>query len=99
MNDLRTNDAISQAITDGQTANQTMSRDYVHPTAPSSVAESTSNDNQKESLGDAHTLRDHVELAMRNYFSHLDGQPASDIYEMVLNEVEAPLLETVLQYT
>ncbi len=45
------------------------------------------------------TIRCCVENALRNYFSHLDGHPASDIYQMVLVEVEAPLLEVVLEYT
>ena len=36
---------------------------------------------------------------MRNYFAHLDGERASDVYEMVLAEVETPLLEVVLEYT
>ena len=36
---------------------------------------------------------------MRNYFKHLDGHDANDIYQMVLAEVEVPLLEVVLEYT
>ena len=45
------------------------------------------------------TIRDCVERAMRNYFSQLDGHDVNDVYEMVLAEVEAPLLEVVLEYT
>ncbi len=45
------------------------------------------------------TLRDHVDSALRNYFSNLNGEPVTDVYQMVLSEVEAPLLEVVLQYT
>ncbi|MEE2729691.1 DNA-binding transcriptional regulator Fis [Ketobacter sp.] len=48
---------------------------------------------------DSHTLRDNVHRALRNYFAHLDGQPVTDVYQMVLSEVEAPLLETVMEYT
>lgn len=44
------------------------------------------------------TLRESVALAMQRYFEHLDGQSVSGIYEMVLAEVEAPLLEAVLRY-
>ena len=47
----------------------------------------------------AQTWRDSVEVAMSNYFSHLDGQQVSDVYQMVLSEVEAPLLEAVMKYT
>lgn len=46
----------------------------------------------------AASLRENVELAMANYFKHLDGQPVSDVYQMVLAEVEAPLLEQVMKY-
>jgi len=45
------------------------------------------------------TLRDCVENTMRNYFSNLEGQPVTEVYQMVLSEVEAPLLETVLEFT
>ena len=45
------------------------------------------------------SLRDHVEQAMSAYFSELDGQPASDLYQLVLEQVEAPLLSAVMHYT
>jgi Fis family transcriptional regulator len=45
------------------------------------------------------SLRGCVEQAMENYFQHLDGQPVSDVYDMVMAEVEAPMLEIVLKYT
>ncbi|MCL5041759.1 MAG: DNA-binding transcriptional regulator Fis [Gammaproteobacteria bacterium] len=44
------------------------------------------------------TLRDSVEQALHNYFNHLDGQDVTDVYNMVLSEVEAPLLESVMDY-
>ena len=47
---------------------------------------------------EARTLRDSVERSMHNYFAHLDGQDVTDVYQMVLSEVEAPLLETVMAY-
>ena len=43
-------------------------------------------------------LRENVETAMANYFKHLDGQPVSDVYQMVMSEIEAPLLEQVMKY-
>jgi len=49
-------------------------------------------------LQDAQTLRDCVEIAMNNYFENLDGQAVSDVYEMVLSEIEPPLLESVLRH-
>lgn len=44
------------------------------------------------------TLRYCVEQALQNYFAHLEGAEVTDVYNMVLSEVEAPLLETVMQY-
>ncbi len=44
-------------------------------------------------------LREAVEKAMQNYFSSLDGQPVTGTYQMVMAEVEAPLLESVMRYT
>tara|TARA_R110001592_G_scaffold363352_1_gene684736 strand:- start:2636 stop:2932 length:297 start_codon:yes stop_codon:yes gene_type:complete len=45
------------------------------------------------------SVRQCVEHALHQYFLHLDGQPANDLYQLVLSEVEAPLLEAVLTYT
>lgn len=44
-------------------------------------------------------LRDCVRDALNSYFDHLDGHTANDLYKLVLNEVEAPLFETVMEYT
>ncbi|GAB2728485.1 hypothetical protein GCM10027172_23430 [Halomonas garicola] len=44
-------------------------------------------------------LRDAVEASMRRYFEHLDGGETSDLYAMVMAEVETPLLAAVLEYT
>jgi len=43
-------------------------------------------------------LRDQVRTTMKNYFQHLNGYGASGLYQMVLSEVEPPLLETVMDY-
>lgn len=45
------------------------------------------------------SLRDHVTLAMARYFDELDGQPATELYQLVLEQVESPLLEAVMHYT
>ncbi len=44
------------------------------------------------------TLRGSVEKALHNYFAHLEGAEVTDVYNLVLTEVEAPLLETVMSY-
>lgn len=47
----------------------------------------------------ASTLRDSVETAMNNYFQNLDGQDVNNVYQMVMSEVEAPMLEVVMRHT
>ena len=44
-------------------------------------------------------LRVCVRNALENYFRHLDGHPTSGLHQFVLAEVEAPLLEAVLEHT
>lgn len=44
-------------------------------------------------------LRDCVLTALNNYFTQLDGELPRNVYTMVLNEIEAPLLEVVMQFT
>lgn len=53
----------------------------------------------EQSSSQTMTLRDSVDQALANYFAQLDGAPVKDVYQMVLSEVEAPLLEQVLKYT
>lgn len=36
--------------------------------------------------------------ALHNYFAHLEGASVTDVYNLVLSEVEAPLLESVMNY-
>ena len=44
-------------------------------------------------------LRDCVREAIDEFFAHLDGHPCHGLYAMVLAEVEAPLLESVMRHT
>lgn len=71
-------------------------------TLVSGIAPVTDNVNLKQHLNtpseEGQTLRDSVEKALHNYFAHLDGQDVCDVYNLVLSEVEAPLLETVMNY-
>jgi Fis family transcriptional regulator len=41
-------------------------------------------------------LHDCVRKALEKYLADLDGEPPSGMYQMVLAEVERPLLETVM---
>jgi Fis family transcriptional regulator, factor for inversion stimulation protein len=45
------------------------------------------------------SLRESVRTAVRTYLDQLDGQLGTEVYQMVLSEIEAPLLEEILIYT
>jgi Fis family transcriptional regulator, factor for inversion stimulation protein len=44
-------------------------------------------------------LREAVTTSVRDYLAQLDGQISTDVYQMVLAEIEAPLLEEIMTYT
>ncbi|MEQ6917160.1 DNA-binding transcriptional regulator Fis [Halomonas aquatica] len=48
---------------------------------------------------DERPLREAVEASLARYFDHLDGSSVTDLYAMVMAEVEAPLLASVLEHT
>lgn len=45
------------------------------------------------------TLREYVEFSMESYFEQIGDQKIVDLYELVISEVEAPLMEAVMKYT
>lgn len=45
------------------------------------------------------SFSDNVTKMLDNYFASLSGQAPSNIYNMVLEQVEVPLLEKIMQYT
>ena len=73
-----------------------MSRMEPIPTANEfEQASEAANTNEHE----ASNLRDAVTQSVRAYLAELDGQLSTDVYQMVLAEVEAPLLEEIMAYT
>lgn len=52
-----------------------------------------------DSSADNAILRDCVRSVLTNYINDLDGHTVDDLYQLVLAEVEAPLLETILGHT
>lgn len=44
-------------------------------------------------------LRDAVKKAVHNYLKQLNGQDSTEVYDLVLSELEAPLLEEIMLYT
>ena len=43
-------------------------------------------------------LREYVRSALERYFEHMDGHHVNSVYQMVLSEVEPPMLQTTLDY-
>ncbi|MEX2488884.1 MAG: DNA-binding transcriptional regulator Fis [Pseudomonadales bacterium] len=50
-------------------------------------------------VGGSPTLAESVESAVSGYLEALDDQNVSDLYGLVLSQVEAPLIECVLKFT
>jgi len=44
-------------------------------------------------------LRDNVKAALKNYLAQLNNEDPTELYELVLSEVEHPMLDMVMQYT
>lgn len=64
----------------------------VNPATVANAAEATTE-------ATANPLRVCIKTMMENYFNDMAGHQIGDIYEMVLSEVEHPLLESVMTYT
>ena len=71
----------------------------IHPNEPAPGACAAGAPDFAPAATEARSLRQSVEVAVDAYFAQLDGQMVTDVYDMVLAEVEAPLLEAVLKYT
>jgi len=46
-----------------------------------------------------HCLSNHVTQTLQHYFATLEGEVQSDVYQMVISQVERPMIEFVLQET
>jgi Fis family transcriptional regulator len=45
------------------------------------------------------SLRNCTRHALHHFFKYLDGGTTTDLYDLVIREVEAPLMEAVMAYT
>jgi len=54
--------------------------------------------NQEQANRPQNTLRDSVKATMDAYLKQLDGHSTGQLYQMFLQEVETPLLETIMEY-
>lgn len=71
------------------------SAEPLHPPLSTEVA---ANDDNRDSAP-TQSLRESVTIAVRHYLKDLDGQISADVYQMVLAEIEAPLLQEIMTYT
>jgi Fis family transcriptional regulator len=69
-----------------------------HLHAPIENTLAAANDNDPLAI-EVSNLRDSVTASVRKYLAELDGQLSTDVYQMVLAEVEAPLLAEIMVYT
>ncbi len=65
---------------------------------PSINTAPAANDDDSENAP-GRNLREAVTVAVRHYLNDLDGQISADVYQMVLAEIEAPLLREIMAYT
>lgn len=69
-----------------------------------SAETSTQWDSQQVSSSDAErdepsTLKNEVEKSLKRYFRQIENEQVTDLYQLVLSEVEAPLLQSVMRHT
>ena len=73
--------------------------------AANTIANSTdthpidSSNNEADSQQGPRSLRQSVEQSLTQYFSELDGQKTTALYELFMHQVEAPLFECVMHHT
>lgn len=62
--------------------------------------ETDSGDSEKtdnQIVGTGIRLSEHVSVALEHYFKQINGHPVCGLYEMVIREVEKPLIKSVLE--
>lgn len=55
--------------------------------------------NNDSSVGQSLHLREAINQAINAYYEQLEGEPASNVYDMVISQIEPPLLEATLVHT
>ena len=54
--------------------------------------------NKDQNKEDRKSLKYQVGLSLRRYFKELDGNKPTNVFEMVIKEVEKPMLEEVMKF-
>lgn len=70
------------------------------PERPASAARKKSlNGNATPAEPRGGLLRETVTACVRQYLDEIDGEPTTDFYQLVLSQIEPPLLREVMAYT
>lgn len=74
------------------------------PDPMNSVIQATAFDDSQASISSSNqltsqTLKQNVEQALTAYFEELDGQHTTELYDLFMHQVEAPLFACVMQHT
>lgn len=75
-----------------------------HLTSMNSATQASAFDDNKSNTSSSnqltsHTLKENVEQALTTYFEKLDGQHTTELYDLFMHQVEAPLFACVMQHT
>ena len=66
---------------------------------PENMSDTSPDSDNSQIIQSQQSLRYSVAEAMQRYFHDLDGQNTTGLYELVMNEVEPPLLAAAMHYT
>jgi Fis family transcriptional regulator len=77
----------------GEASTATTAEQTVHPVMnPENIITAEINTTSKP-------LKDCVFSAMKNYYTNVVGSEPSEVYDMLLSQIEPPLLETTMEFT
>ena len=68
-------------------------------TQTTNINQAAAPDNEAEQPQVPRSLRQSVEQSLTQYFNELDGQQTTALYELFMQQVEAPLFACVMQHT
>jgi len=75
------------------------SEENIKRDTPETMSDANPDPNNNHITQSQQSLRYSVAEAMQRYFHDLDGQNTTGLYELVMNEVEPPLLAAAMHYT
>lgn len=75
------------------------SEENIKRDTPKTMSDANPDPNNNQITQSQQSLRYSVAEAMQRYFHDLDGQNTTGLYELVMNEVEPPLLAAAMHYT